>query len=46
MMYYLHRFHHYKPGEIYDTLPGEKQILFAFMKYELEQRIKENSPDE
>lgn len=42
MLYLLHRFHHYKPSEIYFMKRGEKQILFSFMRYEIEQRTKEN----
>lgn len=46
MMYYLFRFHHKFPSEVYWLKPGEKQIVYSFMKYEIEQRIKENSQDE
>lgn len=45
-MYYLFRFHHMKPAEIYWLPVGERQILYSFMRYELEQRIRENTPEE
>ncbi|WP_199884084.1 hypothetical protein [Anaerosinus massiliensis] len=45
-MYALFRFHHKTPSEIYWMPLGERQILYSFMRYELEQRSNENSsPD-
>ena len=46
MMYFLFRFHHKMPGEVYSMLPGNKKISFAFMKHEIEERIEESSPEE
>lgn len=40
-MYFLFRFHHKKPSEIYWLPLGEKRILHAFMRYEMEQRKEE-----
>jgi len=45
-MYYLFRFHHKNPSEIYWLPVGERQILYSFMRYELLQREKENTPPE
>ena len=39
-MYYLFRFHHVSPFTF------KKLAYLAFMKYELEQRVKENTPPE
>ncbi len=43
MQYYLFRFHHIRPKEFLSMGKNEKKIMYAFMRYELEQRIKENS---
>ena len=32
-----------KPSEIYWIPVGEKMILYSFMRYELQQRVKENT---
>jgi hypothetical protein len=34
-----------KPSDIYWLPVGEKQILYSFIRYELEQRNKENTPE-
>lgn len=40
-MYFMYRFHHMKPST-YNNLPiGEKQVLNAFVSYEIDKRIKE-----
>jgi len=44
MMYFLFRLHHMKPFDIMRMGYGERQTLFAFMRYELDERIKENAP--
>lgn len=43
-MYYLFRFHGYKVSEIKSMKHGERQLLYAMMRYEIDQRIKENTP--
>jgi len=45
LIYYAWRFHHKFPSEIYWLPIGEKQILYSIIRYELEQRSKENSPE-
>jgi hypothetical protein len=45
-MYYLFRFHHVSPFTFKKLPRGEKMAYLAFMKYELEQRVKENTPPE
>lgn len=45
-MYLLFRYHHYEPSKIYWMNQGERQIVYSFMRYEMEQREKENTPDE
>lgn len=46
LQYYLFRFHNIKPIEFLKMGKNEKKILYAFMRYEIEQRIKENTPSD
>ena len=46
MMYFLFRLHNIRPFELMRMGYGERQTLFAFMRYELDERIKENTPIE
>lgn len=40
-MYFVYRFHHMLPST-YNNLPiGEKQVLNAFVSYEINKRIEE-----
>lgn len=40
-MYFVYRFHHMLPST-YNNLPiGEKQVLNAFVSYEIDKRIEE-----
>ena len=41
-MYWLFRLHHFNPSDIMRMGHNEKRILFAFMRYELEQRSYES----
>lgn len=40
-MYLAFRFHHMKPSEFYEMGYGERQVLRAFLHYEIEQRNRE-----
>jgi hypothetical protein len=42
LQYYLFRFHNINPIEFQKMGQNEKKVLYAFMRYELNQRIKEN----
>ena len=41
-MYLLFRLHHKFPMEYFSRLPGEKKIIRAFMRKEIEDRNAEN----
>jgi len=43
-MYYAWRFHGKLPSETYWLPVGEKQVLYSLIRYELEQRSRENRP--
>ena len=38
MMYLLFREHHIMPGQFIEMLPKERQVVTAFMHYELKER--------
>jgi hypothetical protein len=40
-MYLAFRFHHIRPATFYEMGYGERQVLMAFLHYEVEQRNKE-----
>lgn len=40
-MYLAFRFHHMKPSDFYEMGYGERQVLRAFLHYEVEQRNRE-----
>lgn len=42
LQYWLFRLHHFNPSDVMRMNPNEKKILYAFMRYELEARQKEN----
>jgi hypothetical protein len=44
MMYFLFRYHHMRPREFRDMLPGERRVTYALMRYEIGRRIIENTP--
>ena len=44
-MYYAWRFHGKYPSEIYWLPVGERNVLYSFIRRELEQRAKEAQPD-
>lgn len=46
LQYYMFRFHHILPSQFRKLGTNEKSIVYAFMQYELEQRIKENTQTE
>ena len=40
-MYFVYRFHHMLPSTYNNLLIGEKQVLNAFISYEIDKRIEE-----
>ena len=46
MQYYLFRFHNIKPKDFMQMGRNEKKILYAFMRYEMEERAKEYTPSD
>jgi len=46
LQYYLFRFHNINPKDFMQMGRNEKKILYAFMRYEMEQRAKENAPSD
>ena len=44
LQYYLFRFHHIRPIEFLSMGKNERKILYSFIRYEIEQRVKENTP--
>lgn len=43
-MYFLFRGHHLLPSEVMKLGYGERQVLYAFMRYEMEERGKNKRP--
>ena len=43
MQYYLFRFHNINPKDFMKMGRNEKKILYAFMRYEMEERAKDNN---
>lgn len=43
-MYLLFREHHLLPSAVMKCGYGERQVLFAFVRYEIEERNKKESP--
>lgn len=46
MQYYLFRFHNINPKDFMQMGRNEKKILYAFMRYEMEERAKEHPPSD
>ena len=40
-MFWLFRLHHWKPSDFFELGYGERQIIYAFLQLEIEQRKKE-----
>ncbi len=40
-MYLLFRDHNMRPSTVYDMKPGEKEVIRAFISYELEEKKRE-----
>ncbi len=40
-MYLLFRYHNITPRQFYDMEPGEKKVIRAFARYEMEKRQEE-----
>ena len=46
MQYYLFRFHNINPKDFMQMGRNEKKILYAFMRYEMEERANEHPPSD